>query len=137
MDETFVKIHLWIITGLVGIVGFFIRHWMLKVESQAVELTKEQEKMEEEIKANKEELIKKADAMFAKAVEKFSDAADRLDRTVAGLETIVQVIKQQNVEFSRRMEEKEKWLDQHDESIKEITQRLSVVETRCKISHGH
>ena len=131
----YIKIHLWIITGLVGIVGFFIRHWMLKVEGQAVNLTIQQEKMEEEIKANKKELSDKADAMFAKAVEKFSDAADRLDRTVAGLETIVQVIKQQNLEFSRRMEEKEKWLNDHEKSIKEIGHRLSVVETMCKIMH--
>jgi uncharacterized membrane protein len=137
MDEsTALKIYFWVITGLIAVVGYLIRGWINDRKTKEQKIEERVEKMGQDIAINKKELIERTDTIFSKAVDKFTEAADRLDRTINGLENIVAVIKEQNCEFNRRFERKEKWLAEHESQIKDHSVRIGQIETKCNMQHG-
>lgn len=137
MDEnTFIKIYFWIVTGLITIISFFIRVWINERKESEREIRKAMDDMEDDILSNKKEITDRTDSMFTKAIDKFTDVAERLERTVSGLEKIVEVVKEQNIEFTRKFERKERWLEEHDKQLNEHTLKIDRIETKCSMNHG-
>jgi len=130
------ELHIWFVTGLVAIIGYLLKEWDKERREKEKEILLKQSVMFDLINQNKQELTERTDSMFTKSIEKFTEVADRLDKTITNLEKIVGIMEQKNVEFARRIEEKEKWLDEHDKTLNEHSIRLERIETGCRLNHG-
>jgi len=130
------ELHIWIITGLIAVIGYFLKNWEKERKEKEKEILQKQSVMLDLINQNKAELTERTDSMFTKSIEKFTEVADRLDKTITNLEKIVGIMEQKNIDFARRIEEKEKKLDKHEKTINAHSVRLERIETGCRLNHG-
>jgi septal ring factor EnvC (AmiA/AmiB activator) len=124
MDAEYISQTLfWIVTTLilvlVSIVGFLFKHAMSKNDETIKE-------MKQDIDKNRETVDTKLSAM----IRDFQDEVKSLNSAVVKTQHGEQIS-----EIKRRIENKTKWLEDHDKEITGLDKRLTMVESDCKHYH--
>ncbi|HCY40427.1 MAG TPA: hypothetical protein DHV48_03600 [Prolixibacteraceae bacterium] len=108
------KIVLWIAVGIISLLVIIIGYFVA-----------------EKFSTDKEELSKN-EISQRQQMEKLSAMIEMVSKTVANLEKIVEVIKNQQEERDPRTERR---LNDHSRQIKELDKRITKTETLCSINH--
>jgi DNA repair ATPase RecN len=133
MDANFVSETLfWIVTasmgGLMSIVGYLVKLSISKNEKEMV-------LMKTDIKENRDLL----DNRFSNMLEKLDKSINALNAIVSEMKEVNSVVKtehgEQIKEIKRRIENKTKWLEDHDKELNGLDKRLTMVESDCKHYH--
>ena len=128
-----------LITVLAGVLGFFIRKWIMNVEEDFEKLKDKVDANRELSEKNERYLFEKTDQRLSEVVDKFQDIAINIKDTVTEMKNIVDVFKTQtemtNKEVDRRLNAKRQWLEEHDHKLDEHEKRITTVETTCKYQH--
>lgn len=117
-----------LITLLVGIIGFLFKNAMSKNDETIKE-------MKQDIDKNKDTVDTKLSSM----IRDFQDGVKSLNSAVSEMKEFISVVKTQHgeqiSEIKRRIENKTKWLEEHDKEISGIDKRLTKVESNCEHYH--
>lgn len=117
-----------LITLLVGIIGFLFKNAMSKNDETIKE-------MKQDIDKNRDTVDTKLSAM----IRDFQDGVKSLNSVVGEMKEFISVVKTQHGEqigeIKRRLENKTKWLETHDNEINGLEKRLTMVESDCKHYH--
>lgn len=127
--------------------AWWIRKWMKDMETRQGIIDQNDKELRTEFSKEKKEIFDKVDSKFAEVLTKFTAMGEKLEGAIAimaenvnNMKTVVEVFRNQvnikNVEFDRRMYDNNEWIQEHENELKDHSNRLTRIESYCKYRHN-
>lgn len=127
--------------------AWWVRKWMKDMEMEQSLLNSSDKELKAEFDREKKEIFDRVDLKFAEVLSRFTTMGEKLEGAISvmaenvnNMKTVVEVFKEQvtikNIEFDRRIESNEEWIQDHENELKQHSTRITKLESFCRFKHS-